>query len=62
MNKISDTLLRVRQLNKIVNRLQSSIRKDEQGISQKDKRVLNVMVNHIYRELVVLTKQQREEI
>ena len=62
MNKISDTLLRVRQLNKTVNRLRTSIKKDEQGISQKDKRVLNVMINHIYKELVVLTKQQREEI
>lgn len=61
MNDINNVLRRVRDLNKIVNRLPSSIKKDEQGISQKDKRVLNTMVNNIYKEVAVLLKQQREE-
>jgi len=62
MNDVNKVLCMIRKLNVVVGRLPSSIKKDEQGLSQKDKRVLNTMVNNIYKEVAVLMKQQREEL
>jgi len=61
MNNIATVLKRVGQLDIVVNRLQVSIKSDVQGISQKDKRLLSTSVKNIYKELAILTKQQREE-
>ncbi|MBT7349743.1 hypothetical protein HN803_03020 [candidate division WWE3 bacterium] len=62
MNDVNKVLGKIRKLSVVVARLPSSIKKDEQGLSQKDKRVLNTMVNNIYKEVAVLLKQQREEL
>ena len=62
MNDVNKVLCKIRELNKVVSRLPSSIKKDEQGLPQKEKRVLNTMVSNIYKEVVVLLKQQREEL
>jgi hypothetical protein len=62
MNDINKVLSKIRKLNVVVGRLPSSIKKDEQGLPQKEKRVLNTMVNDIYKEVAVLLKQQREEL
>ena len=62
MNDVNKVLCKIRELNKLVSRLPSSIKKDEQGLPQKEKRVLNTMVSNIYKEVVVLLKQQREEL
>jgi|TARA_R110000824_G_scaffold278404_1_gene466580 hypothetical protein len=61
MNDTSKVLRKVRELSKAVARIPMSIKKDEQGCPQKEKRVLNIMVNNIYKELVTLTRQQAEE-
>tara|TARA_Y100000310_G_scaffold246308_1_gene251540 strand:- start:2747 stop:2935 length:189 start_codon:yes stop_codon:yes gene_type:complete len=62
MNDVNKVLCKIRELNKVVSRLPLSIKKDEQGLPQKEKRVLNTMVSNIYKEVVVLLKQQREEL
>ena len=62
MNDVNKVLVKIRKLNQIISRMPASIKKDEQGLSQKDKRVLNTMVNNIYKEVAVLMKQQREEL
>tara|TARA_R110000744_G_C18900171_1_gene509146 strand:+ start:255 stop:443 length:189 start_codon:yes stop_codon:yes gene_type:complete len=61
MNDVNKILCKVRDLNKVVSRLPLSIKKDEPGLLQKEKRALDTMVNNIYRELAVLLRQQREE-
>jgi len=52
----------VRGLARLVNRLPTSIKKDVQGLSQKEKRVLNNKIETIYKELVVLNRQTIETL
>ena len=53
---ISKVISDIRELEKIISRLPSSIKNDVQGISQKDKRVITHKVNTIYKEMVMWSK------
>ena len=55
-------LQKVRVLDQMISRVPVSLKKDQEGIPTRDKRVLNALVKDIYKELVLLTKKQREEL
>tara|TARA_R110000744_G_scaffold9052_8_gene29486 strand:+ start:3387 stop:3587 length:201 start_codon:yes stop_codon:yes gene_type:complete len=61
MNDALSLMVKVSHLAKLVTRLPISTKKDQHGVSQKDKRVLNNKVESIYKELIVLNRTQREE-
>lgn len=52
---------KIKDLQTTINRLPISVKKDENGISQKDKRTLTQKIDIIYRELLHLRNNIEEE-
>jgi len=52
---------KIRDLQTTINRLPISVKKDESGVSQKDKRALTQKLDIIYRELLHLRNNIEEE-
>tara|TARA_R110000824_G_scaffold81446_6_gene204756 strand:+ start:140 stop:340 length:201 start_codon:yes stop_codon:yes gene_type:complete len=61
MIDLSSAILKVKEMDKIIRHLKTSIKSDEQGVSQKEKRVLNKKIDSIYKELISLSIQQKKD-
>jgi hypothetical protein len=60
-NHILSVISKTKTVQNHIQRLPTSVRKDESGISQKDKRELIKKIDSIYKELLVLKNKIEEE-